>query len=45
MKKQLENINNRSKFEQDLINLILKANDDNLEKLKLVYPEIVKEFR
>lgn len=45
MKKQLEGLNNRSKFEQDLISLILKANEENLEKLGKVYPELVKEFR
>jgi len=45
MKQQLENIKTRSKFEQEMINVILKANDENLEKLRKIYPELVKEFR
>ena len=45
MKKQLENFDKRSRFEQGLINLILSANDENLERLRKAYPELVKEFR
>jgi hypothetical protein len=45
MKKELENIKYKSKFEQDLINLILEANEENLEKLRKAYPNLVKKFR
>ena len=35
----------RSKFEQDLIELILKSNEENLERLRKGFPELVEEFR
>ncbi len=45
MKKELENLEEYSIFDQELINLILKANKENLEKLREAYPELVKKFR
>jgi hypothetical protein len=36
---------NRSQFEKDLIELILKAKENNIKKLKRAYPELVREFR
>ncbi len=45
MIKALENIEDKSKFEQALISLILGANTENLEKLRIAYPELVKEYR
>ena len=40
-----KDVENRSKFEGALIDLIVKANEENLDKLRKVYPELVKEFR
>lgn len=45
MKKALEKYKNSSKFKQDLIDLILKCDEENLEKLRKAYPKLVKELR
>jgi len=45
MKKEIENLKDYNKFKQDLIKLILEANNENLEKLRKAYPELVEEFR
>ena len=43
MIKALKNIESKSKFEQELISLILRANPEKLERLRIAYPELVKE--
>lgn len=45
MKKGLENLEEFSKFKRQLIELILIANEENLERLRKAYPGLVKKFR
>jgi len=45
MKKELKNFEKLSKFQKDLINLILESNEENLERLKKAYPELVEKYR
>ncbi|MFA5175935.1 MAG: hypothetical protein WC413_01580 [Candidatus Nanoarchaeia archaeon] len=43
--KDIKNYENMSKFKKDLTELILRADKENLEKLREAYPELVKELR
>ena len=45
MKKELENFEQLSKFQQDLINLILRCDEENLKKLRKAYPKLVNKLR
>ena len=44
MKKGLEKLEEYSRFDQELIELILGANEKNLKLLRKAYPKFVKKF-
>jgi len=43
--KEINGYRNLNNFNRDLVDLIFKANKENLNKLKRAYPELVKGLR